>query len=287
MLKAALLPAAGLLLYVTGYGLRFWVLSVLYSRGITDINYRGEPVATAGGLLVWLLAQLFLGGLMVWKLILGEGPPWDIVLFDMSLLLVTWASFADDRYGDKRIKGLSAHWNAWLSSGVPTTGWLKAGAVLGGALLVLPPDESLLGTVCGVLLPMLSANALNLLDLRPGRALKVFLVVSGALVLAAALCGEWFESDPRLLWLLPFIVGAMLLLPLDLKARVMLGDTGANLLGFGLGCAVLWSWGPAAEWGVLLVLILLHVWTWNRSLSQVIDGNAMLRWMDRLGRDGA
>ena len=69
-------------------------------------------------------------------------------------------------------------------------------------------------SLSGGLLVGLSANALNLFDTKPGRALKAFLIAAP---------GSGFAPV------------AILLLPYDLRERVMLGDSGSNALGAVVG----------------------------------------------------
>ena len=70
-------------------------------------------------------------------------------------------------------------------------------------------------SLSGTLLVALSANALNQLDTKPGRALKAYLVAATAV------------GAPRRV--------AVCLLPYDLREMGMLGDAGANALGALLG----------------------------------------------------
>ena len=108
-----------------------------------------------------------------------------------------------------------------------------------------------------------SANVLNLLDLRPGRALKV-----GAV--AAAVLGQ---SGPA--------ATALALLPANLGERTMLGDAGANALGAVLGLALLRR-APARP--ALAVLVALTAVSEVKSYSSVIDVVPPLRWADRAGQ---
>jgi UDP-N-acetylmuramyl pentapeptide phosphotransferase/UDP-N-acetylglucosamine-1-phosphate transferase len=118
----------------------------------------------------------------------------------------------------------------------------------------------------------LAANAVNLLDLRPGRALKAFsasclvLVPEVGQLGAAALFGA-----------------GCALLPEDLGERAMLGDAGSNALGFALG-----FWTLELPLGVTLAVLALlaglHVYAERGSLSALIDAVGPLRYLDRLGR---
>ncbi len=71
---------------------------------------------------------------------------------------------------------------------------------------------------------VLATNVFNLLDLRPGRAIKAFVLLGAGLTLGSL--------DARPLWSLGLFVAPALVAGLyDLRERAMLGDTGANLLG--------------------------------------------------------
>ena len=94
---------------------------------------------------------------------------------------------------------------------------------------------------------VLATNALNLLDLRPGRAIKVFVLLGAGLTIGA--------RELRPLWTLGLFVGPALVAgAYDLRERAMLGDTGANLLG---ALAGLWLVLVLSQTGQLIALALL------------------------------
>jgi hypothetical protein len=131
------------------------------------------------------------------------------------------------------------------------TGWRRGAAdvVLDGALVAV------------------SANLLNLLDLRPGRALKVALAAAVAL-------GQ------------PGPAGAALaLLPGDLAEQTMLGDAGANGLGAVLGLALAGRCpGRRSRLLALVAGSALTAASEVVSYSRVIDRVPPLRVLDGLGR---
>jgi hypothetical protein len=110
-----------------------------------------------------------------------------------------------------------------------------------------------------------SANLLNLLDLRPGRALKAGAVA--ALVLA--------QPGPA--------AAAAALLPADLGERTMLGDAGANALGAVLGLAMVHR-HPGRGRAALAVLVAATAASEVVSYTAVIEAVPPLRWMDAVGR---
>ena len=187
-----------------------------------------------------------------------------------ATLAAAGAGFAgayDDAVGarDATAKGFAGHLTA-LRRGRLTSGAVKA-LVIGGTGLVA---SALLGgsrrdVVVGGAVVAGSANLLNLLDVRPGRALK-----AGAV--AAVLLGQ---PGPA--------AAAVALLPADLGERTMLGDAGANALGAVLGVAVLHR-HPGRRARALVVLSAATAASEVVSYSRVIDAVAPLRWLDRAGR---
>lgn len=130
----------------------------------------------------------------------------------------------------------------------------------------------MINTVLGAGVIAGSANLLNLLDLRPGRALKVGLLTGSPLVAA----GGGLAAGP--------VGAAAALLPEDLGERTMLGDCGANALGAVLGTALVTRTGPAGRVVALAAIAGLTAASERVSFTQVIAGNRVLRRLDELGR---
>jgi UDP-GlcNAc:undecaprenyl-phosphate/decaprenyl-phosphate GlcNAc-1-phosphate transferase len=192
-------------------------------------------------------------------------------------LLVAAAGLVDDlNPGGPR--GLRGHLRAIASFHV-TTGVVKLVVVGAVSLVVIAvlPSRPLPVLLAGAVAIAACANLWNGLDVVPGRALKAFLPAAGAIWLAGPALGL-VPTFPGV------VVAAALVLPLDLRERAMLGDGGANLLGFTVGLgAYLVLTGLAVE--VLAVLaVALNVLADTVTLSRAIDAVPPLRWFDRLGR---
>jgi hypothetical protein len=173
---------------------------------------------------------------------------WTVALHDP---LVTAIGLADDRSSGAE-RGFAAHLRARR-----TTGMLK---LVGIPLVALVRTRSL----SGALLVSLSANALNQLDTRPGRALKAY--IAAALVVDAPLAL------------------AVLLAPYDLREMAMLGDGGANGLGAMLGSGSVNRFTGRGRWVAIAALAGLTLLGERRSLGELIEGTPILRELDAWGR---
>jgi hypothetical protein len=146
-------------------------------------------------------------------------------------------------------------------------GHLRSGRTTGVLKLVGIPLVGLVATrkVSGAVLVGLTANAVNQLDTRPGRALKAYLL--GALALGAP------------------VGSAVLLLPYDLREKTMLGDAGSNALGAMLGLSSVSRLTGKSRWLAIGALAALTLLGERRSLGELIERTPGLSALDSLGRE--
>ena len=198
----------------------------------------------------------------------------------------------DDLAGDTSSKGLKGHLGA-LARGQVTTGAIKilglgATGLVSAALIDgrtrrdsgrphAPATRRMptaVDTLVGGAVVAGTANLLNLLDLRPGRALKATL---GLGLLAATSRRSGAAAGAA--------VGAAAgLLGPDLAGETMLGDTGANSAGALLGAALVQRTGGRGRWVTLGVLTALTLASEKVSFTTVIESTPGLRELDALGR---
>jgi hypothetical protein len=171
---------------------------------------------------------------------------------DLPVVFVAALGLADDLWSGPE-RGFRAH--------------LRAGRTTGMLKLVGIPLVGLAATrkVSGALLVGLTANFVNQLDTRPGRALKAYLV--GALATRAP------------------VGSAVLLLPYDLREKVMLGDAGSNALGAMLGLSSVSRLTGKSRWLAIGALAGLTLLGERRSLGELIERTPALSALDRLGRE--
>jgi UDP-GlcNAc:undecaprenyl-phosphate/decaprenyl-phosphate GlcNAc-1-phosphate transferase len=199
----------------------------------------------------------------------------------------TWAMLAavavgvvglGDDLAEDRARGFRGHLGSLLRRGRLTTGIMKlAVGIAAGTALALLIGGGPVRVASAAVLMAVSANVWNALDVVPGRALKLAIIV-----LVPLLFASWREPYGVL-------AGATLgastaVLPFDLLERGMLGDAGSNPLGFlvGVGLAVVLPTPGVVAAAV--AGLLLQVAAETVTISRLVEATPPLRWLDRLGR---
>lgn len=245
----------------------------------TAVNYRGQRLPVILGAAIAVAVCIAIATAMALDGLFGTRSrfrPSGLGRIVGGLALVFLAGLYDDLRGGPA-RGLLQHGRALLRGEV-TSGIVKlVAAVLAGALVALTSGRSDIAMVIGTLLIAGATNLWNLFDVAPGRALKFFLPV--ALVLSATTAGTTVSYVAA-----ATLGGAVAMLPLDLRERGMLGDAGANLLGFVVGVALYNSVGLPGLVTALAIVTVLHVLSEWVTLSRLIGAIPPLRSFDRIGR---
>jgi UDP-N-acetylmuramyl pentapeptide phosphotransferase/UDP-N-acetylglucosamine-1-phosphate transferase len=266
---------------VTVRFLRLVSTDIMRAPALQRENFRGRMIPTAGGIFIVVALLIVEGGRAVLGA-LGVGSETGLTLARSEVLFAVFGfgflGLVDDLVAVGTDRGFKGHLGA-LRRGRVTTGLLKlVGGVCIAVVLVATPGfksgRTLL--VDGVLIA-LAANFGNLLDRAPGRTIKAAVVVYVplAFVLGVGPTGVAISV----------VMGATLgLVGDDLRERLMLGDTGANVIGAVLGLAVVLGTEERTRLIVMLLLVALNVAAELVSFSAVIDRVPPLRALDRLGR---
>jgi hypothetical protein len=203
------------------------------------------------------------------------------IALPLTLLIVasTFFGFIDDSLGTREFSGFKGHIGA-LFKGRLTTGALKAiGIPLVAIISAAPFSMGIFELIGNALLIALTVNTLNLFDLRPGRALKVYIPLQLAIMIF---------GSPALLTSSASLIGvAVALIGPDLKEKIMLGDSGANVLGAALGFSIAIGCDWSIKIPVLIALIVLQQLTEHISISKVVEETTLLRMLDDAGRSKA
>ena len=268
------------------------------ARHLERVNFRGRTVSLRGG--VGVAAGAVAASAQLGRA-LGAGAGMRPAAAAVAATGAAGAAgLIDDldagaHDGDTPAKGLKGHLSA-LARGRVTTGAVKiavigSGALVAGVLLarhraaaapLRRPAATALDAVVSAVTIASWADVHNLLDLRPGRALK-----AAALLTAPLLVDRRPAAAASRALAAGCLGAAAAALPGDLMEETMLGDTGANALGALAGTAL--AAHPArpvrvaaAAAGTGLVLASERV-----SFTRVIARTPALAALDAVGRGEA
>ncbi len=255
-----------------------FIKDMLENAEFTELNYRKERIPIGMGILFAVLAPLTA---ITVSAITGEITA-ESSVFAAAVLMMGFAGMIDDFLGNKNDKGFKGHIKALLR-GRLTTGGFKA--VLGfiTAFIVsifissFSEQRHITDIILNTFLIALFTNIINLFDLRPGRACKAYLLF---LIII-----NIFSARTEIPYLSLASAGIVLgYIRKDLKAEVMMGDTGSNALGASLGVIAAIVCPYYVKLGMAFVLVGLHIVSEFYSFSKIIEKSRILSFFDRLGR---
>jgi UDP-N-acetylmuramyl pentapeptide phosphotransferase/UDP-N-acetylglucosamine-1-phosphate transferase len=232
-------------------------------------NWRGKLIPGTAGLVFPVLLSL-----VCLPLVQNGARDKSLIIFMFAVYGAAFLGLVDDMMGDAGPRGLTGHFGRLFRKRKISTGVVKA---LGTGVIALWVVLYEQGSTMGLdwLLLLLCVNFINLLDLRPGRAVKgtIFLFALSLLLPI---------GDYRFLSAAAGILIAYA--RYDLRGEVMLGDTGSNALGMAAGLVLL----QAPFLAKLLLaagLMVFQLACEKYSFSRIIEKNEWLRKIDRWGRD--
>lgn len=251
------------------------ISKMLAENSMLRQNYRGEQIPVSMG--VCFIPALIVNSIILLYCNIDNARLLKIFILLFGIMSMSFAGFIDDSIGSRDFTGLKGHFTALLR-GKLTTGGFKA--ILGGLVglvICVSFDRTIAGIIIGTLVVALSTNLMNLLDLRPGRAIKVYVFISIILFIF----GSMFEREMIAL-ILPAVLAYFYY---DLKAKAMMGDAGSNVLGISLGIFIVTSHSLGVQVFWLLLLIIIHLIAEKFSITKLIEKNFILNHIDKLGRN--
>ncbi len=266
------------------------LLRAMTERGQVHANFRGRRLPFPLGVLAPLAAALALVPLMLVERLASTSlfhPEIEpVALYALGVALL---GLIDDTLGEhlggegppasgsRPPRGWRGHGAAVLR-GELSTGALKAVGALGLALLAMDGLGLSDGRwVLAAAVLVLATNVFNLLDLRPGRTLKAYVLLAAGVVIGS--------GELRALWTVGLFAGPVLVAgAYDLRERAMLGDTGSNLVGALAGLMLVLTLSETGQLIALGLLLAITVYGELRSISALIERTPGLRELDSLGR---
>lgn len=252
-----------------------------------SVNYRGERIVQAFGLNFFFHYVLYYVLLLCFLLVPGRLESlsfrqlqlWqeDVLIFLVVLGILSLIGWLDDHFGENQIKGFRGHFVTLFREKRITSGMLKAFYGLLVALFcTFFYQQGLLHWLTSSSLVLFSIHFFNLLDVRPGRAIKGFW-----LLLAFTLPFLSFFS--LLFFIVPIVLSTVVLFQYDRKCVVMLGDTGSNVLGGIFGFILMLHIPVSLQLVYVVLFIGLAFFAEKYSFSAVIKKNPLLSRIDNWG----
>ncbi|MDO4925403.1 MAG: hypothetical protein Q3980_07040 [Turicibacter sp.] len=248
--------------------------NLLIDSNVIRPNYKGEMIPVSMGIV--FLPMLIINGIILAFFTVDSIGLLCLFLFIFGIVCMFFAGILDDIIGNRDVSGLKGHFKS-LFKGRLTTGGFKAlfGGFV-GLIISVAISKNITDIIVNTLIIALSTNLMNLFDLRPGRAIKAYLVIM--ITIFVTLTG-YIKILPLLI--LPNVIAYF---NYDLKAKAMMGDTGSNVLGISIGILIAFGYTLNVRLGWLVFLILIHIFTEKFSLTKIIEKNKVLNFIDRLGR---
>ena len=237
-------------------------------------NYKGEMIPVSMGIV--FLPMIIINGIIVAFFTVDFVSIACLFIFIFGIMAMFFAGIIDDTIGNRDVSGLKGHFKS-LFKGKLTTGGFKAlfGGFV-GLIISVCISKNIADIIVNTLVIALSTNLMNLFDLRPGRAIKGYLLISIVLLFTL---GEYTRN--LLLLILPNVIAYF---NQDLKAKAMMGDTGSNVLGISIGILFVMGYSLKVRLIWLAFLIFIHILTEKYSLTKIIENNKFLNFIDKLGR---
>ncbi len=269
-----------------GWALFALLAKTLTHSGHTRPNFQGRQIPTSMGVGFPLLAVAFgaLAAIIPGLDLDAYIPQIVIISFGFSFL-----GLLDDLVIIREKGGFRGHFGRIATSGV-STAILKAvfgvGLAFLTAVIYWKQSAGWQMAIVDTLIVALAANAINMLDVRPGRAVKGFLLsfilIIGITFVTVAL-GSATILPQTLVLLVPFALWTTAYAARDFTCSAMLGDTGSNALGAILGLLIVWELSNVSKWICLAILVAFQLFCEAFSLTTVIERVKLFRFFDRLG----
>ena len=248
--------------------------SLLIESNVLRPNYKKDMIPVSMGIV--FLPMLIINAIILAYFTTNFKDMLHIFIFLFGLVSMFFAGILDDIIGNRDVSGLKGHFKSLLNGKLTTGGFKALFGGFVGLVVSVCISSSIVDIIVNTLIIALSTNLMNLFDLRPGRAIKAYLLIMIPIYITLTGYTKVFP-----LLILPNVLAYF---NTDLKARGMMGDTGSNVLGISIGVLMAFGYGIKVRLAWLVFLILMHLITEKFSLTKIIEKNKVLKFIDDLGR---
>ncbi|MGL5717007.1 MAG: glycosyl transferase [Paraclostridium sp.] len=248
--------------------------NMLVSSEVIRPNYKKDMIPVSMGLV--FLPMIVINGIILAFFTNEYKDLLYLFMYMFGLIAMCLVGMLDDIIGNRDVSGLKGHFKSLLKGNLTTGGFKALFGGFVGLIISIAISKNIIDICINTLIIALSTNLMNLLDLRPGRAIKVHLLISAIIFLTII-------GYPKGLLLL-LVPSVIVYFSHDLKAKAMMGDTGSNVLGISIGILIAMGYGINIRIFWLVFLVFIHILTEKYSLTKIIEKNKFLNFIDKLGR---
>lgn len=257
---------AGMLLEIV---VLFFFLRMMYDAGALAENHRQEEVPVGAG--ISFPATLFL--IFSAYAILERVWQWPVfppayLAYLLGITVLAMLGFIDDMLGSREGYGLLNNLGSLVHGRLGTGGLKILGACAASFLVAFLISPEWLDCVINTFLIFSMISIMNWLDLQPRRAIKGFALFLAAIILIALGSVDYMLMAP-----LAGVVFTYFFY--DMRARALMGDAGASVLGFSLGFWAASSLSLSARVAVLLCLIVVQFMTERFAISSINEERSL------------
>ncbi len=251
-----------------------FIKAMLFNANIIRKNYKGDQIPVSMG--IGFVPIVIINSIVVAFIYSDHRTKELVLIFLTGIMTMATVGLIDDLVGNREATGFKGHIMSLLR-GKLTTGGFKA--IVGGLISLFIGSMlsfNVFEIVLNTLIIALFTNLINLLDLRPGRALKGFLLISFIFM------GIGILEEIKVI-VLSSVAYAIGYFYEDMKGNTMMGDVGSNTLGVVLGISSAISFTLPIKCIILVLLIGIHLVAEKYSITEIIKKNPILNFIDKLG----
>lgn len=248
--------------------------NLLIDSNVLRPNYKKDMIPVSMGIV--FLPMIIINGIILAFFTEEYKDLLYLFMYIFGIISMFFAGVLDDIIGNRDVSGLKGHFKSLLKGNLTTGGFKALFGGFVGVIISIGVSKDIIDIIVNTLIIALSTNLMNLLDLRPGRAIKGYLLI--VTVIFLTLIG-YVKALPLLI-----VPNVLAYFNYDLKAKAMMGDTGSNVLGISIGILVIMGYPLNIRLIWLAFLIFIHIITEKYSLTKIIENNKLLNFIDKLGR---
>lgn len=248
--------------------------SLLISSNVVRPNYKGDNIPVSMGIV--FLPMIIINSTILLFVTHEYHNLLYLFMYIFGMISMFFAGILDDILGNRDVSGLKGHFKSLLKGSLTTGGFKALFGGFIGIVISIGVSKNITDIIINTLIIALSTNLMNLLDLRPGRAIKVYILIMVGI----------FITLTGYIKLLPLLIlpNVLAYFNYDLKAKAMMGDTGSNVLGISIGILFVMGYSLQVRIAWLVFLVFIHILTEKYSLTKIIENNKVLNYIDKLGR---